>query len=221
MEVSFTAPHGLPLVTGEPFFRAVLALQLCEYNLYGEKYEIHAKPRWLWSAQQVRSITFPFHTEEPVIISSEELREVMRTYEHISRFSFQTPRSEHDLAIHRFALGARREDSADAILDFTIALESLLLPYDEDARRGDLGYRFRMHGAHYLESSPDQRKLTLKKLGKIYEVRSRLVHGGKYPSQETIIETRTDAYDLARRGLLRAIREGFPRPETFKAMLLG
>jgi hypothetical protein len=41
-------------------------------------------------------------------------------------------------------------------------------------------------------------------------MRSRLVHGGKYPSLDEIKTARDDAQELARRGLLRAVQQGFP-----------
>ena len=100
-------------------------------------------------------------------------------------------------------------------------VEALPLPYDEKARHGDLGYRFRMHGAHYLADDPAQRAALARKLRGIYEMRSRLVHGGKYPSLDEIQTTRSDARDLARRGLLRAVHEGFPTAGAFNRMVLG
>jgi hypothetical protein len=93
----------------------------------------------------------------------------------------------------------------------TIALEALLLPYDENARRGDLGYRFRVHGAHYLCEHADERPEVAKQLSRVYEMRSRLVHGAKYPDRVHIRAVHDLAYDFAGRGLLRAVREGFPR----------
>jgi hypothetical protein len=96
-----------------------------------------------------------------------------------------------------------------------------LLPYDENARHGDLGYRFRMHGAHYLANDPVQRAALARRLSRIYEMRSRLVHGGKYPSLDEIKTARDDARELARRGLLRAVQQEFPTAEAFNQMILG
>ena len=120
-----------------------------------------------------------------------------------------------------FLPGGADRNAADAVLDFTIALEALLLPYDEKARYGDLGYRFRMHGAHYLADDPAQRTALARKLSGIYEMRSRLVHGGKYPSLDEIMTARDDARELARRGLLRAVQRGFPAAAAFNQMILG
>jgi hypothetical protein len=52
-------------------------------------------------------------------------------------------------------------------------------------------------------------------------MRSRLVHGGKYPSLEEIKTVRDDARELARRGLLRGVQQGFPTAATFNQMILG
>jgi hypothetical protein len=86
---------------------------------------------------------------------------------------------------------------------------------------GDLGYRFRIHGAHYLAGQPGHRRAIAKQLGDIYEMRSRLVQGGNYPDQAQIISTRETACGLARCGLLRAVRRGFPDVATFNSMVLG
>ncbi len=110
---------------------------------------------------------------------------------------------------------------ADGVLDFTIALEALLLPYDEHARHGDLGYRFRVHGAHYLCEHADERPETAKQLSRVYEMCSRLVHGAKYPDRVHIRAVHDLAYDFARRGLLRAVREGFPTAAMFNQMVLS
>jgi hypothetical protein len=76
-----------------------------------------------------------------------------------NRAARMRPSPPKDLTLHRFFAGVARKgvtdfhpggadrNAADAVLDFTIALEALLLPYDEKARHGDLGYRFRVHGA--------------------------------------------------------------------------
>lgn len=84
-------------------------------------------------------------------------KKIQETAARLGGYHIDAPSSERDLALHRFYSGAARTDAADAVLDFVIALESLLLPYDENARLGDLGYRFRMHGAHYLARKRSQR----------------------------------------------------------------
>ena len=107
------------------------------------------------------------------------------------------------------------------MVDFTVALEALLLPYDREARRGDWAYRFRVHGALYISSEANERISILEDLTQIYSMRSRLVHGSKYPDDATLRKTRTKAYELTRRGLLRAVNEGFPDAKKFSHMVIG
>jgi hypothetical protein len=123
--------------------------------------------------------------------------------------------------LHRFHLGAGRASDADAVLDFTIALESLLLPYDEETRRSELSYRFRLHGAHYLSDSVTDRPTISSQLRSIYDMRSRLVHGNNYPNVIEVRNTRMIADEFARRGLLKAVTHGFPSADLFRGLALG
>lgn len=104
------------------------------------------------------------------------------------------------------------------MLDFVIALEALLLPDDS---RGDLSYRFRLHGAYYLSSSVMERPGIAEQLNDLYKLRSRLVHGGKYPEQEKLSSVRETARDFARIGLIRAVHDGFPTGAEFTQVILG
>ena len=146
---------------------------------------------------------------------------MIATAARLEHFDIGRPQSPQDLALHRFMSGVARDNDVDAVLDFTIALEALLLPYDPDTRRGDLSYRFRMHGAHHLDEDAADRRVLFRRLRDIYDMRSRLVHGGKYPEKGEIRMIRENAHDLARRGLLRAVRGSFPDAETFNRMVLG
>jgi hypothetical protein len=167
------------------------------------------------------------------VLTEDKFNEVVTSAKALARFQFTAPRSSQDLALHRYFAGIARQgisdfypngadkNAADALLDFTIALEAVLLPYDRNARHADLSYRFRMHGAHFLAADATHRSDTVRALGRIYDTRSRLVHGGNYPTYEQIRQARDEAEELARRGLLRAIFEGFPTPEVFNRMILG
>jgi hypothetical protein len=136
------------------------------------------------------------------------------------RHSIAAPRDARDLALHRFSLGCSRTERVDALLDHVIALEALLLPYDPETRRGDLAYRFRMHGAYWMGSAAS-RASTFRDLRDLYDMRSRLVHGGKYPSKKEIAASADVAQQLAAVGLRRALHEQFPSAKLFNEMLLG
>jgi hypothetical protein len=154
-------------------------------------------------------------------LTAEDFQTLIATAKQLERHHIREPTSAHELALHRFTTALARDSYADGALDFTIALEALLLPYDENARRGDLGYRFRVHGAHYLSERADERPETAKHLSRIYEMRGRLVHGAKYPDRVQIRAVHDLAYDFARRGLLRAVREDFPTGAMFNQMVLS
>jgi hypothetical protein len=209
------------------------ALQLHGHWIAGRFYRVQSDPPWVLPARQQLPLTVPGIVEGRSVLTSEGFATALATAKLLAGYGITQPRSPKDLALHRFFAGVARSgasdflpggadrNAADAVLDFTIALEALLLPYDENARYGDLSYRFRMHGAHYLADDPAQRAALVRKLSGIYEMRSRLVHGGKYPSLDEIKAARDDARELARRGLLRAVQEGFPTAAAFNQMILG
>jgi Apea-like HEPN len=209
------------------------ALQLHGYWVAGRFYRVESDPPWVRPVRSEMPVSAPGYVAERSVLTAEAFRTVMATAERLAGYRIVQPRSPQDLALHRFFAGEARRgvgdflpgvadrNAADAVLDFTIALEALLLPYDENAPRGELGYRFRMHGAHFIAGEVSERPATARRLSAIYSVRSRLVHGGRYPKSEEIKAVRDDARDLARRGLLRAVNEGFPVAEAFNRMILG
>lgn len=215
-----------PRDTHNPDVRETLAKWLCALQLHGlepagSKAILEAQPKWVMAGRAYSPLLLPSRPRNWRTATTAILQRVRATVDRLDRFNIGEPRSERDLALHRFCLGAARATSTDAVLDFVICLESLLLPYDEQARRGDLGYRFRIHGAHYLSNTRKDRKETASRLAGLYELRSRLVHGGKYPAKVEVEDARVVAEQLARRGLLRAVTSGFPTATTFKDMVLG
>lgn len=209
------------------------ALQLHGYWVASRFYQVQSEPAWLLPVRQQLPLTVPGIAGGHSVLTEEGFATSVATARVLAGYGIVQPRSSKDLALHRFFAGAARQgvtdflpggadrNATDAVLDFAIALEALLLPYDENARHGDLSYRFRMHGAHFLADEAGQRAALARKLGRIYEVRSRLVHGSKYPSSDEIKTARDDARELTRRGLLRAVHEGFPTAAAFNQMILG
>jgi hypothetical protein len=209
------------------------ALQLHGHWVAGRLYRVQSDPPWVVPTLQQLPLTVPGIVEGRSVLTAEGFAIALATAKLLAGYGITQPRSPKDLALHRFFAGVARSgardflpgeadrNAADAVLDFTIALEALLLPYDENARHGDLSYRFRMHGAHYLADDPAQRATLARKLSGIYEMRSRLVHGGKYPALGEIKTARDEARELARRGLLRAVQKGFPTAAAFNQMILG
>ncbi len=199
----------------------ITAFQLLGHHVVGRWVAERADPAWVFGGQSYHPLVLPQQPRTTSRLTTEGLQTLIATAKQLERYHISQPASAHDLALHRFATALARDTYADGVLDFTIALEALLLPYDENARRGDLGYRFRVHGAHYLSERADERPEIAKQLSRIYEMRSRLVHGAKYPDRVQIRAVHDLAYDFARRGLLRAVREGFPTAAMFNQMVLS
>lgn len=199
--------------------RALLtALELYGHFVAGGFALESTEPEWIHSFKPSSPLVLPGRSARSTLLMAAEFDAISTTANALTRHNLLQPRSPRDLALHRFVAGTARTEITDAILDYTIALEALLLP---DDNRGDLSYRFRMHGAHYLSDSQNQRAVAATQLRDLYKMRSRLVHGGRYPEQAEMNTMRDSARELARRGLLRAVHEGFPTSETFERMMLG
>jgi hypothetical protein len=111
------------------------------------------------------------------------------------------------IALRRFRLAASRDTAEDAIVDYVVALESLLIPTDST----EMGYRFKMNGALLLGTSLSEREQLVKTLGELYEARSRRVHRPRGKSKKS--KTPVDPLPLAaeaRRIAAGAIRYGIP-----------
>lgn len=199
----------------------ITAFQLLGHHVVGRRVVERADPAWVFAGASYHPLVLPRQPRATSALTAEAFRTLVATGKQFEQYHLDEPRSAPDLALHRFSTALSRDAHADGVLDFTIALEALLLPYDENARRGDLGYRFRVHGAHYLSERADERPEVAKQLSRIYEMRSRLVHGGKYPDRVQIRTAYDLAYEFARRGLLRAVREGFPTAAMFNQMILS
>jgi hypothetical protein len=83
-------------------------------------------------------------------------------------------------ALHRFILGRQRTDLNDKVVDYVIALESLLLTQEGSAINQELSYRFAINGAILLWKARrnESKKELFKKLKSAYKIRSTIVHGG-------------------------------------------
>jgi hypothetical protein len=199
----------------------ITAFQLLGHHIVGRWVAERADPAWMFSGESYHPLMLPQEPRAASALTAEDFKTLITTAKRLEQYHISEPASAYDLALHRFGTASARNTYADRVLDFTIALEALLLPYDENARRGDLGYRFRVHGAHYLSERANERPETAKNLSRIYDMRSRLVHGARYPDRVQIRAVHDLAYDFARRGLLRAVREGFPTAEMFNQIVLS
>ena len=153
-------------------------------------------------------------TEE---IDKEKLAEALKIAKLIKDTVIVEPKKYQDTALHRFSVGASRRTNADKLVDFVIALESVLL---SGIKSGELSFRFRLNGAFYLSSRAQERLDIYNRLKKLYELRSALVHGAKVPSYQELAKGSTDARNLAAKALLKVLSDGWPNQEFFLGLVL-
>jgi Apea-like HEPN len=197
------------------------AFQLHGYTPAGITADSRRDPPWLAGGTWYTPVQLPGISGGRRSLQADDLRSIIATAGRLRLYDRRSPRNSHDVALRRFATGAARPDAVDALLDFTIALESLLLPDDPVAGHGDLTYRFQMHGALYLSDSTIGPRELARQLRDIYVMRSRVVHGRKYPSHQELSAACDSARELAARGLLRGVNEGFPDADHFRGLILG
>jgi hypothetical protein len=201
--------------------RALCAFFLHGYPVAGPgRMTSESAPRWISYGRITTPIQLRPWPSGSKKLRKDELGEIEVTLRKLHNYNLEQPANSRDLALHRFLLGATRENSVDSLLDYIIALECFLLPYDPATRHSDLSYRFRLHGAHYIGESIDERKNIWKQLRDLYDIRSHLVHGSQYPTPTEIDTCTRTAQDLSTRALLKAVRSHFPRVEEFNTWAL-
>lgn len=223
MEVD--APTDKPTWIGMlPIPSLYMALLLHGFDLAGTGVmATYIVPEWWSGGMSMRPFTMRSNVDGSRKLERHHMEAASVTAARLDHFRIDAPERPSEVALQRFMLGCGRQDAIEAILDFVIALEALLLPYDRDSRNADMSYRFRVHGAHYIATSPlgVERRSIFGQLRRLYDVRSRIVHGDNYPDSNEAIGFRAEARQLAGRGLLRAVSEGFPDPAGFNRLVLG
>lgn len=185
-------------------YRVALAFYLLNYDLSGPG-TIAAFDHPTWASKYYQS-DFPtiekfFTKHRP--ISEDDFCQVADLAYRIPQFS-EVESKSREVALFRAlrGFGAHRQESA--FLDFTIALEAVLLC----GITTELAYRFRLYGALFLADSLDAQE-TFKRLKNIYEVRSKLVHGGSI-KRENLMAAQVDVVPLARAVIRKAVEFGWP-----------
>lgn len=177
-------------------------------------------PKWLCPMTWGEATPLAHRALNPRSVDEQQLQQISDTAGLLDGYKLATPSTPRELALQRFVSGCTRTEPVDALLDFVIALESLLLPYDRHARTGDLAYRFRLHGAFLLAGDKEGRASTWDELTALYRTRSQAVHGSKYPTPNDAAKQSAIARLLAAKGLLRAVHNGFPNADDFRDLIL-
>jgi hypothetical protein len=199
----------------------ITAMHLHRLPVYGTRSFVRQiVPEWLSGSTMGGGQTslLPVAGTTRVPLSKDQFAAVCVTLEKLTKYRIDSPENAAELALRRFSLGCSRQDPADALVDFVIALEALLLP---GSSRSEMAFRFRMHGAHYMSTLPGERATIERQLNELYDVRSRLVHGGTPPTPENVNSAVQQARSLAAKGLLRAVDDVFPDDVFFRRALLG
>lgn len=161
---------------------AMAALQLCQSGRivlvpWGEEYHYGYVSHAIRGGYAPSSVGFPGVGYELDVAVAERIssfwpkfRQIMSSQGHKLR-----------LSARRFLDGARRTRDDDAIVDYTIGLEALLLPGGSD----ELQYRFALRGSTILSwDGKAQKPEAFEELKRLYRTRSRIVHGGSIDQSE-------------------------------------
>ena len=195
--------------------RMILALQLMGFELCGVGFaHTYAQPGFSdsYGGQQFRLRPSGVTRD----CSQEEFNEAVSLAKAIPGSAFERSKSAIDIALYRFSLAATEEGHSEALLDYTIAMEAVLLPNSQN----ELAYRFALHGSRWLAAEQPERIALFDKLRAIYKTRSALVHGTA-PELEAVIRVCESAAGLSRKILIKAILEGCPSREDFHRLALG
>ncbi len=168
-------------------------------------------------------LVLPRHAANATVCTPESLGRAVDFADRIPA-TIDDPRAPHEVALHRFQQGCADRTATDAIVDFVVALEAVLLPRESsgDIRfQGELRFRFGLHGARLLGRDADAlgRKHVRKELTEIYDTRSTIVHGGSLDAAR-VVELRPVARRLAADVLTRGLESGWPTSSTFAELVL-
>jgi hypothetical protein len=207
--------------------RVLLALHLLGFKIAGSGFgAMLEEPSWVHGGfgQSGYPVLMPrAHVDEVAMITNVEVAAVADLADRIPISGFTAPSSPQDLTVSRLAFAMSRTDPREALVDYTIALEALLLSGTDvtEARR-----RFALNGAVFIGATQDERRAVYRELYEIYGARSVLVHGVS-PAEprakrvlETITTLREQASTLASKGTVKALNTSWPGDADFLEALL-
>lgn len=104
--------------------------------------------------------------------SKQDIENVKEYFERFLNY-FSYDRFKLGIGLSRFNKGCLEREQEDKLIDYVIALESILI----ENPGSDLKLRFSLRGASLLGKSQDERSELFKRLGDAYKSRNNLVHG--------------------------------------------
>lgn len=172
-------------------------------------------PEWASNGTMYSPLTLP-EACKPRPFGAADLVEAAALAQRIPPGAVGEPRRREEIALHRFGTALERDRPVDVLLDSVVALEALLLVDTS----GELSYRFALRGACWLAHDIKTRTRLYKELHALYALRSKVVHGSKFPDRSQIVETAERAIGLAQQMLLKGLREGWPSSNQLDQLAL-
>jgi hypothetical protein len=130
-------------------------------------------------------LTFP--KSNSLLLRADEIEDFRKFFSIFRKVDLQKDRFIR-VAIDRFTNGLDRKTADDSVIDLSICLEALLLSgVGNEEDRGNISYRFALHGARLLAEDIAGRKPIYRMLKAVYGVRSKIVHGAEsydFPKDE-------------------------------------
>lgn len=216
LEVTETVPKRERREPTSLLQRIVLALQI--------------QGSWLWTGSQVIGRETPIGAvvstaHMPLAgygtIWSEATEEGLRLAVDLARQIpsdvFRDSSSKHSVAFKRFALGCADPTPSEAVIDFVIALEAVLLPR---SNAGELGFRFALNGAYATGAKDGERPQVFEQLREVYNIRSKLVHGATVDLARLPIAA-IRARELSAKILRRGLDSGWLDQDDFQRLALS
>lgn len=218
--VTARSAKGGPFQQSPRAQKIVYSLELLGYEPRGLGATVFTKPAWAWrgTGWPVQPMALAANPAIPArTVSREAFDEAVELSQGISDGSVSNPALPEQVSLQRFGLAMARREPGEAIVDFVVALEALLLGGQAVT---ELRHRFALNGAVYLACSATDRLARYKDLSALYQARSNLVHGANHPRPNDLAHLGEVARRAATEGLLKALRTGWPTPQDFLAALL-
>lgn len=202
----------------KPFMnQVVLSMMLLGWELAGDgHYASYSLP----GCAQVGTSHMPSQLNQrtvssPKAMAVSDLEQVMELAQKMPAFG-RADTGGDEVILSRTMAGLGADWRQSGFLDFVIALEGSLLR----GTRSELAYQFALRGALFLAEIRDP-KVTYRSLKNIYDVRSRIVHGGAKVSAQKRRLAEVEVRDLAREIVRKGIRDGWPDPEQLNDRALA
>lgn len=214
LEVTTRRPFEQQIVLPTLPNRMVLALFLSDFDVSGSGRILNFdRPIW---ATRISHGPFPLTDQQIAAekpISQSDFSNVVDLAYKIPKFG-GAEESSREIVLSRVLRGCGMRWGESGFLDFAIALEAALL----GSPTTELRYKFSLYGALFLEDQFDPRH-TFERLKKIYDVRSKLVHGGRVKPQDLQVATQ-HAIELAKAVTRKAVQSGWPDATMLDAAAL-